>query len=189
MYNKGDLIMNKIKICAKCGSVFGCSDVPAYINEICIDCQSKLLEIDVDVDEWVKILYPKGKSYNYTIDESNQNNKAIWQFNAKIFEKYIEPLGQLDTSLVAYKLNMESYGRPTDDIDEINRQIKEKAIRELHEGRRTRENQNIPKCPTCGSTNIEKISSFDKAAGAVMFGLFSKTARSQFKCKNCGYKW
>ena len=49
--------------------------------------------------------------------------------------------------------------------------------------------ENIPKCPTCSSTNIEKISSFDKAAGAVMFGLFSKTARSQFKCRNCGYKW
>ena len=50
-------------------------------------------------------------------------------------------------------------------------------------------NSHIPKCPTCSSTNIEKISSFDKAAGAVMFGLFSKTARSQFKCRNCGYKW
>lgn len=50
-------------------------------------------------------------------------------------------------------------------------------------------NKNVPKCPTCGSTNIEKISSFDKAARAVMFGLFSKTARSQFKCTNCGYKW
>lgn len=49
--------------------------------------------------------------------------------------------------------------------------------------------ENLPKCPTCSSTNIEKISSFDKAAGAVMFGLFSKTARSQFKCRNCGYKW
>ena len=49
--------------------------------------------------------------------------------------------------------------------------------------------ENLPKCPTCGSTNIEKISSFDKAAGAVMFGLFSKTAKSQFKCRKCGYKW
>ena len=48
---------------------------------------------------------------------------------------------------------------------------------------------NIPKCPTCGSNNIEKISSFNKAAGAVMFGVLSKTARSQFKCRNCGYKW
>lgn len=49
--------------------------------------------------------------------------------------------------------------------------------------------ESLPKCPTCSSTNIEKISSFDKAAGAVMFGLFSKTARSQFRCRNCGYKW
>lgn len=49
--------------------------------------------------------------------------------------------------------------------------------------------QNVPKCPTCGSTNVEKISTLSKAAGAYTFGLLSKTARSQFKCKNCGYKW
>lgn len=48
---------------------------------------------------------------------------------------------------------------------------------------------NIPKCPTCGSTDIKKISVMSKAVGATMFGLFSKTARSQFKCKNCGYEW
>lgn len=49
--------------------------------------------------------------------------------------------------------------------------------------------QNVPKCPTCNSTNVEKISGTAKVAGAVAFGLFSKTARSQFKCKNCGYMW
>lgn len=48
---------------------------------------------------------------------------------------------------------------------------------------------NIPKCPTCNSTDIKKISVISKAVGATMFGLFSKTARSQFKCKNCGYEW
>lgn len=47
----------------------------------------------------------------------------------------------------------------------------------------------VPKCPTCGSTNIQKISATKKAAGAIGFGLFSKTAKSQFECKNCGYKW
>ena len=46
-----------------------------------------------------------------------------------------------------------------------------------------------PRCPTCGSTSIERISTTAKAAGAFAFGLFSKTARSQFKCNNCGYKW
>lgn len=49
--------------------------------------------------------------------------------------------------------------------------------------------QHIPKCPMCGSTNISKISATSKALGAIGFGLLSKTAKSQFKCKNCGYKW
>lgn len=49
--------------------------------------------------------------------------------------------------------------------------------------------KNKPKCITCGSTNIKKISTTAKVAGAVAFGLFSKTAKSQFKCENCGCKW
>lgn len=48
---------------------------------------------------------------------------------------------------------------------------------------------NRPTCPTCGSTNVEKISTAEKVGGAAMFGLLSKTARSQFKCNDCGYKW
>lgn len=50
-------------------------------------------------------------------------------------------------------------------------------------------NINIPKCPTCQSGNIRKISSVRKISGAALFGLFSKTALSQFECNNCGYKW
>lgn len=49
--------------------------------------------------------------------------------------------------------------------------------------------QNKPKCPTCGSTNIKKISATSKVIGAATLGLFSNTARSQFECHNCGYKW
>lgn len=48
---------------------------------------------------------------------------------------------------------------------------------------------NIPKCPTCGSTNIEKISLTKKALGGVMFGLFSSDVRNTMRCKNCGAKW
>lgn len=48
---------------------------------------------------------------------------------------------------------------------------------------------NQPKCPTCSSTNIHKISASKKLMGAIGFGLFSKTAKSQFQCYNCGYKW
>ena len=46
-----------------------------------------------------------------------------------------------------------------------------------------------PKCPTCGSTNIEQINLSTRAAATVLFGVVSKTARSQFRCRSCGYKW
>lgn len=48
---------------------------------------------------------------------------------------------------------------------------------------------NIPKCPTCGSNNIEKISTTKKLFGGAMFGLFSSDVRNTMHCKNCGYKW
>ena len=45
------------------------------------------------------------------------------------------------------------------------------------------------RCPTCGSTNIETINLSTRAAATVLFGVVSKTARSQFRCRSCGYKW
>lgn len=48
---------------------------------------------------------------------------------------------------------------------------------------------NVPKCPTCGSTNVEKISLTKKAFGGAMFGLFSSDIRNTMHCKHCGCKW
>ena len=48
---------------------------------------------------------------------------------------------------------------------------------------------NQPKCPTCGSTNIEKISVGKKIKGSMLFGLFSNDAKKQMRCKDCGYKF
>ena len=49
--------------------------------------------------------------------------------------------------------------------------------------------KNVPKCPTCGSTNVEKISTAKKAFGFAMVGLFSSNLGKTMHCKNCGYKW
>ena len=52
-----------------------------------------------------------------------------------------------------------------------------------------REWQNKPKCPTCGSTNVSKISATVKVADTVMFGIFGQKRKHQFKCLNCRYEW
>lgn len=49
--------------------------------------------------------------------------------------------------------------------------------------------QYIPKCPTCGSPDVEKISLTSKVVGGALFGLFSSNVRKTMHCKNCGYKW
>lgn len=74
-------------------------------------------------------------------------------------------------------------------VIEASERRKNQVLENIRNGVYNKEQQNIPKCPTCGSTNITKISTTSKVAGAVAFGLFSKTAKSQFKCNNCGYKW
>ncbi len=45
---------------------------------------------------------------------------------------------------------------------------------------------NTPKCPTCSSTNIEKIGGLERAGSVYMFGIFSKKINKSFKCNNCG---
>lgn len=48
---------------------------------------------------------------------------------------------------------------------------------------------NVPKCPTCSSTNIKKVSGTSKVISVAMFGLLSQKVKKQFHCNNCGYEW
>ena len=48
---------------------------------------------------------------------------------------------------------------------------------------------NIPKCPTCQSTNIRKMGGVERGASIWAFGLFSKKINKTFKCNSCGYTW
>lgn len=48
---------------------------------------------------------------------------------------------------------------------------------------------NVPKCPTCQSTNIRKMGGVERGASILTFGLFSKKINKSFKCNNCGYTW
>lgn len=48
---------------------------------------------------------------------------------------------------------------------------------------------NKPKCPTCNSTNLKKISTASKVVNTAVFGLFGTKRHKTFHCNNCGYEW
>ena len=48
---------------------------------------------------------------------------------------------------------------------------------------------NTPKCPTCGSTNIKKISGAKRWLTTGVFGLASSNVGKTMECNSCGYKF
>ncbi len=46
--------------------------------------------------------------------------------------------------------------------------------------------QNLPKCPYCGSTDLNKIGTLGRAVSVGLFGLASGKIGKQWHCKNCG---
>ena len=79
-------------------------------------------------------------------------------------------------NLVEYELKLQQLKN----AKEQQKQIEERSNNKI---------DNTPKCPTCNSTNIEKISLTKKVVGGALFGLFSSDVRKTMHCKNCGAKW
>ena len=48
---------------------------------------------------------------------------------------------------------------------------------------------NTPHCPTCGSTDIQKISGMKRWLSVGLFGLASSDVGKTMVCKKCGYKF
>lgn len=49
--------------------------------------------------------------------------------------------------------------------------------------------QNIPKCPTCQSTNIKRISTLNRVTSIAVFGLLSGKIGKNYECLDCKAKW
>lgn len=47
----------------------------------------------------------------------------------------------------------------------------------------------VIKCPTCQSTNVQKIGTGERVVSVATMGVFSKKINKSFKCKSCGYTW
>ena len=108
--------------------------------------------------------------YKWSLDDGDRNMYKI------IIEEYAKPNPHNDEELYNKRIALEkSQQQATLDMMYMEKQQAQRA--------------NVPKCPTCGSTNVEKISTAQKAFGFALVGLFSSNLGKTMHCKNCGYKW
>jgi hypothetical protein len=64
-------------------------------------------------------------------------------------------------------------------LDEEKRKAEEEAAKPVY----------TPKCPTCGSPDLEKIGTASKVLDAAFWGFASGKVKKTFHCNNCGYEW
>lgn len=51
------------------------------------------------------------------------------------------------------------------------------------------EEKNVPKCPTCGSTNIRRVDGLERSMSFFLWGFGSRKVNKSYKCLHCDYTW
>ena len=46
-----------------------------------------------------------------------------------------------------------------------------------------------PRCPTCGSENVERLNFVDRGVSFLLVGFASSKVGKSFKCRDCKYTW
>lgn len=105
----------------------------------------------------------------YTMNEYLFGNSIDVNIDKKIFDEYIKGNSQFDEELYRSRIN------------------KEKLLRQASLDKQRE--QNKPKCPTCGSTNVKHISTLNRAVSIGVFGLFSSKIGKNYECLHCKSKW
>lgn len=110
---------------------------------------------------WDKWLYDGG----YDFDPSK-----------KILEEYVKPNPLFDEELYNKRVGIE-------------KSQQEATLNQMRMEKQLAQKANVPKCPTCGSTNIRRISTLDRAVSVGILGIFSGKIGKNYECLNCKAKW
>lgn len=112
------------------------------------------------------------KIFHYCINDRKE--EAIKYIQLKVRNNY----KIAETIVNAY---IEEMG---DVIEDRKRGIEEYKERQLNE-----RVLNKPKCPTCQSINIKKVSTTSRVINTAIYGIFGTKRYKTFHCNNCGYEW
>jgi hypothetical protein len=176
-----------VQACSVCGDINFNVSSPGYKQRFCLECKSRnithtVIDLPYSCEQFEKRLL--------TYDRSIRFNQGIAEIYRELFEKYIKDWKSLNKESESYKLHYENMycdgkGPAHDAIDarvaaRVSAQKAQRTVSVM---------TNVPKCPTCGSTDIKKISTVSKAGSVFMWGLLSQKVKKQWHCNNCGSEW
>lgn len=152
-----------VGVCPKCGRV-------SIYNEWDMECDR------CDQDPVIKTEYTSEDYPEYKSD-GEQKFISFIQKKYNIFENEL-------FSQEAYNARLKDKQDSDEAMRKFNEEWERKGIKDM-----SFTTPNKPKCPTCSSTNVQKIGAGERVASVGLFGLFSKKINKTFKCKDCGYSW
>lgn len=166
--------MDELLFCNNCGKVRMSS--VNKIGDKCLTCETGIfIGTGIDYDMvYAEVIEEYKKAHNGDYPSLKTTDEMLR-------EKYF--YGKLDGSSNSAAVGKREYSESPEGIEEQNQQTR-KWMRSQQNG-----NVGVPKCPTCGSTNIRKISTGERMVSVGMLGLFSKKISKSFKCNSCGYTW
>ncbi len=151
------------KYCPKCKHNF--SDA----FDECVYCGEELLEGTIEIEV-----------------EVSQTEKPIYEMTDKeILEKYADYRKNIEEQ-IGHALSDNEFLKG---LKEARRDSLCRRAEEYARGSEESSARYIPKCPTCQSPDIKKISTMEKAESVFWFGMLSRKARKQWHCNNCGSEW
>ena len=141
-------------------------------TDICPFCGSQLIKLPVTKEEMLIIDNSTSPNFDYELRDFLVQLKSD---NPEEFQKRITQLkAELDERQAKYKAQRQQ---------EIAAEQAEKAAKEAAE------KACVPKCPTCGSTKVERINGARCWLSVGLFGRASSDFGKTMHCKNCDYKW
>ena len=152
--------MDQVYYCPVCGRVTSDSvAVGLSLKGKCLFCNSDLQGTGKD------------RSYFWQRSDDKQERRRLLKRLAEtVREEYV-------------------YGNPLFDKEKY--EAREQADRERIARNKAGLNplDNLPRCPTCGSTNLTRLSGVGLITMFGAFGVTDGNAGKTFRCNNCGYRW
>lgn len=112
-------------------------------------------------------------------DEFLNESKIFIKDNLKqkFIEEYIKSSPEFDEYLFEHR-----------DEDLYNRRV-QNAAKLAHGKAILEEKSRVATCPSCGSSNVSKISTLNRMVSTSLFGLASSKIGKTHKCNHCGTTW